>query len=38
MFLYKNKWFFRVFFKDLKNINPGNFVKTRNFLRKTRNL
>ena len=38
MFLYKNTWFFRVFFKDLKNINPGNFVKHGIFWKKTRNL
>ena len=38
MFLYKNKWLFRVFFKDLKNMKTGEFCKTRNFREKTRNL
>ena len=38
MFFIQNTWFFRVFFKDLKNMKTGEFCKTRNFLRKTRNL
>ena len=34
MFLYKNTWFFRVFFKDLKSENRGISEKHGIFLKK----